>query len=126
MKINGAFAKIYFSCNDGLDAIVEVLKQALQVNSIDIEHDEESPHEEYALIEAMGFEGWIRKNNEYENMNYLLQIESEMVPQLEYQENACDISVWLGCVISLLSNYDACVVSDDGTCMMIHNGIICG
>lgn len=108
LDIWGVEALVLLKYNRSLIDLVEILRETLQLQDFTIDTDQDPPHEEFGMGEALGFEYWLNKSSILSGYNFEFSFQTENSSQEIVYGKMHDISLWLAKLISIY-NIDCCV-----------------
>ena len=122
MKIFGAKATIYLKSHLRIEQLSTILSKGLMLPEIDLEPDEYPPYDITGSCEALGFELWIEKTSEFDNLPYQLKIETEDSINESFKGQMYDLSPWLARYVSKICDIESFVLESEKTGLLFSKG----
>lgn len=125
-KIFGARAKIFLQYEESIELLAQLLSARLLIPDFRIETDQDPPHELIGLCEALGYNIWLNRTEEYPNFPFEVFIETELKFEESYNDQVYDISPWFARHVSTICQLTSCTVDIDGKMLCFKAGQIDG
>ena len=94
-NLNGARANVFIRYENTFEELGFFLRDKLLLQNWDIETEMDSPHENFAMGETLGFEYWLYRSNEKIGYNFRFSICTSNCEQEIFNDRMHDISQWL-------------------------------
>ena len=107
--IFGARAKVYLKFNDDMRSLAKRLSEDLLLPEIYFDTDQDEPHEEFGLCEALGFQLWLL-NSDLKEFSFLLMIETEHSHKEIMNDRMHDLSPWLARFIAEICDIESYII----------------
>jgi hypothetical protein len=113
VKIYGAKAKVFLSCERDIRELSQILSKGLVIPDFVVDFREEHPFDLTASCEVLGCELWLNSIPAINNYNFLLELETE----LSYDEiglnQMYDLSPWLARFIANICDIKSAIYDDN-------------
>jgi len=108
-EIYGGFAEIRIKFDGTLRQLSEILSNALNMKSFEVEISETPPYQEIGSAEVLGWEIWLKSELESSGW-FVFRLETEHAVQEAYEHRMYDLSPWLARFIAMLCDLETGVV----------------
>lgn len=111
--INGVKGKIEINFVGSIEDLVKKLKKDLMLNDLEIDTDQDPPHEMFATCEVLGFNVWLHKSGSTNGNYFELEIATSNDVKEVFSGQIADISQWFAKHVSLVSNLECSILHSE-------------
>jgi hypothetical protein len=123
-NIFGARAKIFLQYDGDMETLANLLSTRLLIPKLNVETDQDPPHELSGLCEAFVFNIWLNNSEEYPDFAFEVFIETKLKFEESFNDQVYNISPWFARHVSTACQLISCAVGIDGKILCFKDGEI--